>query len=178
LIIFEKYYLIKKRNQALTSNTYAQFWKQTSTTHHILLSAFDIEKGRMHMNFLQAQVPNPKAITDYKRAMFKFHTRDVHLTNQMDLHKQTGEIVFSTLANDSTSISKLQVSLSNVQTQLKLKNISSFAKDKRIKTLEELVLKIGYDPSNVKAVEEMLKKKNVDMSSLRKQIKLPPMEDA
>jgi hypothetical protein len=44
--------------------------------------------------------------------------------------------------------------------------------------LEELVLKIGYDPSNVKAVEEMLKMKNADIASLRKQLKLPPTEDA
>jgi hypothetical protein len=51
--------------------------------------------------------------------------------------------------------------LSNVQTQLKLENISSFAKDNGIKMLEELVLKIGYDPLNAKAVEEILKKKNV-----------------
>ena len=44
--------------------------------------------------------------------------------------------------------------------------------------LEELVLKIGYDPLNVKAVEEMLKKKNVDIASLGKQLKLPPKEDS
>ena len=50
--------------------------------------------------------------------------------------------------------------------------------DNRIKTLEELVLKIGHDPSNVKVVEEMLKKKNADIASLRKQLKLPPTEDA
>jgi hypothetical protein len=61
---------------------------------------------------------------------------------------------------------------------LKLEKISSFAKDNRIKTLEELVLKIGYDPSNVKAVEEMIKKKNADIASLRKQLKLPPTVDS
>ena len=44
--------------------------------------------------------------------------------------------------------------------------------------MEELVLKIGYDPSNVKAVEEMLKKKNVDIASLRKHFKLPPTKDS
>jgi hypothetical protein len=70
------------------------------------------------------------------------------------------------------------VSLNNAQTQLKLEKISSFAKDNRIKTLEELVLKIGYDPLNVKAVEEMIKKKNADIASLRKQLKLPPTEDS
>ena len=61
---------------------------------------------------------------------------------------------------------------------MKLEKISSIEKDNKIKTLEELVLKIGYDPSNVKAVEEMLKKKNFDIVSLRKQLKLPPTEDS
>jgi hypothetical protein len=70
------------------------------------------------------------------------------------------------------------VSLNNVQTQLKLEKISSFAKDNSIKTLEELVLKIGYDPSNVKAAEEMINKKNDDIDSLMKQLKLPPTGDS
>jgi hypothetical protein len=178
LSIFEKYEMIKKKNQTLTTSTYAQFRKQTSTAQHRLLSAFDTEKGRMHMAFLQAQVPDPKVITDYKRATFEFQTKDVHPANQMDLHKQTGEMVFHTLAHASASAAKFQVSLNNAQTQLKLEKISSFAKDNRIKTLEELVLKIGYDPSNVKAAKEMIKKKNADIASLRKQLKLPPTEDS
>jgi hypothetical protein len=124
------------------------------------------------------KVPDPKVITDYKRATFEFQTKDVHPADQMDLHKQTGEMVFHTLAHASASAAKLQVSLNNAQTQLKLEKISSFAKDNRIKTLEELVLKIGYDPSNVKAAEEMIKKKNADIASLRKQLKLPPTEDS
>jgi hypothetical protein len=132
----------------------------------------------MHMAFLQAQVPDPKVISDYKRATFEFQAKDVHPTDQMDLHKQTGEIIFHTLAQASTSASKFRVALSNAQTQLKLeKNLSSFVKDNRIKTLEELVLKIGYDLANVKFVEEMIKKKNVDIASLRKQLKFPPTED-
>jgi hypothetical protein len=178
LSIFEKYNLIKKKNEMLTNNTYAQFWKQTSTTQHRLLSAFDTEKGRMHMAFLQAQVPQPKEISDYKRSTFEFDAAEVHPADQMDLHRQTREMIFSTLANTSTTAAKLQVSLNNVQTQLKLEKVSSFAKDNRIKSLEEMVLKIGYDPSNVKVVEELLKKKNADIASLRKQLKFPATEDS
>jgi hypothetical protein len=177
LSIFEKYNLIKKKNEMLTSNTYAQFWKQTSTTQHRLLSSFDTEKGRMHMAYLQAQVPQPKTISDYKRSTFEFDSKDVHPADQMDLHRQTGEMIFSTLANTSTTAAKLQVSLNNVQTQLKLEKVSSLAKDNKIKSLEELVLKIGYDPSNVKAAEELLKKKNADIASLRKQLKISATED-
>jgi hypothetical protein len=130
------------------------------------------------MEFLHAKVPDPKVITEYKRATFEFQTKDVHPVDQMDLHKQTGEMVFYTLAHASTSVSKLQVSLNNVQTQLKFEKISSFAKDNRIKTLEEMVLKIGYNPSNVKVAEEMIKKKNADIASLRKQLNLPPTKDS
>jgi hypothetical protein len=40
------------------------------------------------------------------------------------------------------------------------------------------VLKVGYDPSNVKEVEEFLKKRNADIASLRKQLKLPTTKDS
>jgi hypothetical protein len=175
--IFEKYDLIKKRNQSLTSSSYAQFQKQSSTAQHRLLSAFDTEKGRMHMAYLHALVPDPKVISDYKRTTFVFQAKDVHPADQMDMHKQTGEMISHTLARVATSTEKYRTTLSNAQTQLKLEKMSSFAKDNKIKTLEELVLKIGYDPTNVKAAEEMIKKKNADSAALRKQLKLPPTED-
>jgi hypothetical protein len=130
----------------MTNSTYSQFWKQTSTAQHRLLSAFDTDKGRMHLAFLQAQVPHPKEITDYNRSTIVFDTKQVHPTNQMDLHRQTGEMVFSTLAHASSTAAKLQVSLINVQTQLKLETISSFAKDNRIKSLEELCSRLGMIP--------------------------------
>jgi ribosomal protein L12E/L44/L45/RPP1/RPP2 len=76
------------------------------------------------------------------------------------------------LADTSTTTKKIQVLLNNVQTQLKLEKVSSLAKDKKNKSLEELMLKIGHDPANIKAAEEMIKKKNVDITSLRKQLKI------
>jgi hypothetical protein len=87
LNLFEKYNLIKKKNEMLTNSTYHQFWKQKSTTHHKLLSAFDTKKGRMYMAYLQAQVPKPKTISNYKRAPFEFDVADVDPADQMDLHR-------------------------------------------------------------------------------------------
>jgi hypothetical protein len=113
-------------------------------------------------------VPQPKTISYYKRLVFEFDVAEVHKADQMDLHKKTGEMIFSTLANTSTNAAKLQVSFNNVQTQLKLEKVSSLEKDNKIKSLEELVLKIGYDSSNVKAAEELIKKKNANIASLRK----------
>jgi hypothetical protein len=84
---------------------------------------------------------------------------------------------FSTLANTSTTAAKLQFSFNNVQNQLKLEKVSYLEKDNEIKSLEELVLKIGYDPSNVKEAEELLKNNNADISSMRKQLKISTTED-
>jgi hypothetical protein len=39
------------------------------------------------------------------------------------------------------------------------------------------VLKIGYDPSNVKSTKELIKTKNADIASLRKQLKISATED-
>jgi hypothetical protein len=85
--IFEKYDLIKKKNQTLTSSAYAQFQKQPATAQHRLLSTFDTEKGRMHMAYLHAQVSDPKVISDYKRVTVEFQAKDMHPADQMDLHK-------------------------------------------------------------------------------------------
>jgi len=95
--------MIKKKNQTLTNNTYSQFWKQTSTTQHRLLSSFDTEKGRMHLEFLQAQVSQPKEIIDYKRSTIVFDTKQVHPADQMDLHRHIREMVFTTLAHASAT---------------------------------------------------------------------------
>ena len=75
------------------------------------------------------------------------------------------------------TLSKLQVTLANVRSQLNMEKFSSFAKYTRIKTLEYLVIKLGYDPANINVAKELLKKKNSDIAALRKQLKLPAIED-
>ena len=62
-------------------------------------------------------------------------------------------MIYSTLTNTTMSASKLQVYLNNVQSQLKFENISSLAKDTRIKSLEDFVIKLGYNPKDIKANE-------------------------
>ena len=67
--------------------------------------------------------------------------------------------------------------MAKIQSQLKMEKISSLAKDTRIKSLEDLVFNIGYDPSNMNVAEDIIKKKNYDIAALRKQLKLSATED-
>jgi hypothetical protein len=99
--------MIKQKNELMNSSTYAQFWKKTSTSQHRLLSAFDIENGRMDMEFLQARVPHHKTTSDYKKTSFEFDVKEFHLADQMDMHRKTREMIFSTLTNSSLTAAKL-----------------------------------------------------------------------
>lgn len=82
------------------------------------------------------------------------------------MHKQIGEMISSTLTN--TSMNLFKMALSNAQSQLKMERIWSQSKDNKIKSLEELVVNIGYDPSDVKATKEIIKKEEMDIASLKK----------
>lgn len=129
------------------------------------------------MAFLEAQNPHPKTPTDYKTTTFEFNTKDIHPTDQMEMHKQMGEIISSTLTNTTMSLSKLQVSFANIQCQLKMKKVSSLATDNRIKSLEDFVVNIGYDPKDVNVAEEIIKKNNLDIVALRKKLKMTATDD-
>ena len=37
-------------------------------------------------------------------------------------------------------------------------------------------MEVGYDPNNIKATEELIKKKNADIAELKKKLKLPTTE--
>lgn len=58
--------------------------------------------------------------------------------------------------------------MNNTQTQLKLERISSLAKETKIKSCEELLIKLGYNPNDVKAAKEIIKRKSDDIAALRK----------
>ena len=60
-------------------------------------------------------------------------------------------MIYSTMTNKAMNVHKLQGSLDNITTQYKLEKASSHAKDNKIKSLEDLVIDIGYNPNNVKA---------------------------
>lgn len=56
-----------------------------------------------------------------------------------------------------------------------MERASSQGKDNRIKSMEYLIIGLGHNQKDVKAAEALIKKKNEDIASLRKQLKLPPL---
>jgi len=95
--------------------------------------------------------------------------------DQIELQKQTGEMAYSTLTSKVMMAHMLENSLNNTTAQLQLERASSHAKDNIIKSLEELIIGLGHTQKDVRVVEALLKKKNEDITALRKQLKLPPL---
>jgi len=93
--------------------------------------------------------------------------------DQIKLHKQTGEMVYATLADKAMLAHQLKESLTNTNTQLNLERMSSTAKDNRIKTLEEIIMDLGHDPKDPKGIKALMKKKEDDIAALKKQVRLP-----
>ena len=119
----------------------------------MLISTFDTQKGQMQIGFLQASIPSPNTANDYKKSLFSFKVDQINPIHQMDLYKQTLDMLYSTLTNKVMPASKLQSSFINIKSQLKLENISSLAKDIKIKSLEDLAIKLGYNPKDLKVAE-------------------------
>lgn len=161
----------------LKDTTQTHLWKQKTSSQHRPLSSFDTEKGKMQITFEQVEVLFLKTSEDYKKSIFSFNTDQIHPIDQIDLHKKIGEMLHLTLKTSTMASSRLQDLVDNIQSQLKLENISSLAKHTKIKSLEDLVIKLGYDPSNLKAIEEVIRRKNKDMATLKKWLKLPSIEN-
>ena len=93
--------------------------------------------------------------------------------DKVELHKQTGEMVYASLANKTLENYRLENSLNNIAAQLELERASSQAKDNIIKALEEIIIELGHDPKDIEAVQALLKLRDADMAALRKMVKVP-----
>jgi len=51
------------------------------------------------MSFLMPTVQQPKSMADYLKTYFEVLARDIHPIDQIELHKQAGEMVYSTLTS-------------------------------------------------------------------------------
>jgi len=98
--------------------------------------AYDIQEGKMIMSYFKPKVQQPQTTTDYIRTNLEVLAKDINPLDQIELHKQTGEMVYSTLTSKELMAHRLQNSLDNTTAQRNLEKASSLAKDNRIKSLE------------------------------------------
>jgi len=116
------------------------------------MAAYDIQEGEITLSHFKPTTQQPQSAADYIRTNLGVLAKDIHPVDQIELHKQTGEMMYSTLAEKEILAHRLQNSLHNSIAQLKLEKASSQAKDNKIKSLEEIIIELGHDPNDPKGV--------------------------
>ena len=148
---------IKAQNELLRVQLYKKFLKATPAKQEILMVAFDIKQEKMILSHFKPKVPQPKSAVDYVRTRVELMAKDIHPMDQIELHKQTGEMVYATLVDRATMAHELKESLKNTNIQLDFERMSSMAKDNRIKSLEDIIIDLGHDPNDPKGVRALMK---------------------
>ena len=167
---------IKAQNELLRVQLYEQFLKATPAKQESLMAAFDIKQEKMIFSHFKPTVQQPQSVADFVKTRLEVLAKDFHPMDQIELHKQTVEMLYATLVEKATLAHELKESLNNTNTQLDLERLSSTAKDNRIKTLEEIIVDLGHDPKDPKGVKTLMKKKYDDIAALKKRLRLLPTE--
>lgn len=91
--IKDRYKEIKMRNEKLKAQTYSQYLKITPTNQVRLMLAFDIKEGKLQMSFTKPTTQQPKTSSYFKRVHFEVLGMDIHPIDQIEMHKQVGEMI-------------------------------------------------------------------------------------
>jgi len=164
---------IKVINEPVRFQIYNQLLRMAPTNQQRLMAAYDIQQGKITLSHFRPIMQQPQSAADYIRTNLEVLYKDIHPMDQIELHKQTGEMVYSTLVDKTLMAHRLQNSLHNTSALLELEKASSQAKDNRIKSLEEIIIELGHDPKDPKAIQDLVRKKDEDITALKRQVKMP-----
>lgn len=122
--IKDRFKEIKMRNERLKVETYAQLFKLSTPGQRRLMSSFDIKEGKVQVSFIQPIMQQSRAPIDYNKFHFEVLARDIHIVDQIEFHKQAGEMIYSTLTGKSIVVHQLQSSVNNISAQYQLEHAS------------------------------------------------------
>ena len=107
LDIKERYKQIKQKNEEIKSEIYSQFIKQKPGNQNRLLTTFDYSTNKMIMSYLQPTTSTPKTVADNKKVDFEVDTKNVHELDQIEFHRHSSEMLYSTVVTKAMSTTKL-----------------------------------------------------------------------
>ena len=89
----------KRRSEPIKIQLYNHLLNMAPANQQRLMSAFDVQEGKMTMSHFTPTVQQPQTAADYIRTNLEVLSKDIHPMDQIELHKQTGEMVYATLAD-------------------------------------------------------------------------------
>lgn len=112
----------------------------------------------------------------YKAAKLAIDLKKMHLVDQMDLHRKTGEMIFIKLTIITSNACKLENMVSNVTNQLKQEKIATRIMYMKIDELEQLIIKLGENPKEATSIQDLIKSRDIEIQVLRRKLKMHNIE--
>ena len=98
--------------------------------------------------------------------------KNIPLWDKMNLHMQTGQLIVNDLSKTNAITVKTENMLAKVIRQCKMEKANSRALTTQNEELKKIIMKIGVDPNDKAAIQKLMKSAEVEISSLRKKLKL------
>ena len=100
----------------------------------------------------------------------------ISVPDQIQLHKQTGDVIYSDLLHAIVKITKLQSLVDKMEVQLNHEKVENKANLIQIKKLQGDVISLGTEPSNMQAAKKLLEEKDNTIQVLKNNLKVPNAE--
>ena len=76
------------------------------------------------MSFLQPNTSVNKIVSDYKNVDLEVDTEKIHELDQIEFHRQSSEMLYSTVATKAMIANKIQNTILNIQDQMNMDKAS------------------------------------------------------
>ena len=133
-----------------------------------LISTRDVERNTLKFTM----------VSDKKVSEMEIRLDKISVLDKIQLHKQTGDIIYLDLLHAIMKINKLQALVNKMEFQLKHEKVKNKANLIQIKKLQVDVKSMGSEPVNAQATKKILEEKDNTIQVLKKKLKFPNVEHA
>ena len=131
-----------------------------------LISTRDVERNTLKLAM----------VSDKKVAEMEVILDKISVPDKIQLHKQTGDIIYSDLLHAMVKINKLQVLVDKLEVQLKHEKIENKENSIQINKLQVDIVRSGDETGNTLAIKRLLEEKYNSLQVLKKKLKIPSSE--
>ena len=111
-------------------------------------------------------------VSDKKMSEMEVRLDKISVPDKIQLHKQTGDIIYSDLLHAMVRVNKLQVLVDKLEVQLKHEKVENKANAIQIKKFQEDITSSGNETGNTQAIKRLLEEKDNALQVLKKRLKI------
>lgn len=139
--------------ESMESQLEAQF---ISYYQNRFLYSMDLERNKLKLSFSLSSSLTVSSSSSFKIVNLIVDSKQIPIPDRINLHRQTGDLIYNYLHKTSSFASKVEALLEKVVNQLKLEKSNSIALTTQNEELKKLVVKVGLNPKYRSDVHKLL----------------------